>query len=151
MREILFRGKTQNGRWVYGSLIKADDYCCILESEENVHPMDYPYLDDELGTIDGKATPVIQETVGQFTGLLDKNGEKIFEGDIVSLTHLTPNPTWDYTSVIGIVHWCGGAFEVEGVENDDYTPYGWLHDSCEACREIIGNVYDNPKLLEVSR
>lgn len=83
MREILFRGKTEYGRWVYGNLIHAGDYCCILEPEENVHPMDYPYLDPDLGVIDGRATPVIPETIGQFTGLFDKNGKKIFEEDIV--------------------------------------------------------------------
>lgn len=84
MREILFRGKTVHGKWVYGSLISAGSYCCILESEEDVHPMDYPYLDDELGVIDGKATPVDPETVGQFTGVFDKDSNKIFEGDIVN-------------------------------------------------------------------
>ena len=84
MREILFRGKRiDNGEFAYGSLIQAGTYCCILESEEDAHPMDYLYLDDDLGTIDGKATPVIRETVGQFTGMADKNSRKIFEGDIV--------------------------------------------------------------------
>lgn len=63
MREILFRGKTDSGRFAYGSLILAYQHCCILE--------------------DGKATPVNPETVGQFTGKFDKNYRKIFEGDIV--------------------------------------------------------------------
>ena len=66
MLDILFRGKRRdNNEWVYGSLILAGSYCCILESEENVHPVDYPYLDDYLGTIDGKATPVDPKTIGR--------------------------------------------------------------------------------------
>lgn len=64
MHEILFRGKKHDGTWAYGSLIHAGTYCCILEAEENVHPMNYPYLDDDIGTFDGKATPVNPETVG---------------------------------------------------------------------------------------
>ena len=49
MREILFKGKRiDNGEFAYGSLIQAGTYCCILESEEDAHPMDYPYLDHHL-------------------------------------------------------------------------------------------------------
>lgn len=75
MREILFRGKTEprikesDGRWVEGSLILVNKYCCILEKE--LDEFSKPYLDADLGTIDGLATPIRQETVGQFTGLYD--------------------------------------------------------------------------------
>lgn len=79
MREILFRGKrTDNGKWVYGDLI---DVKFIFD--KNYDGYDSPYYDDELGIIDGHLLEVIPETVGQYTGLTDKNGKKIFEGDIV--------------------------------------------------------------------
>ena len=154
MREILFRGKTYDGRLVEGCLICAPNYTCILEAEEKVHPMDYPYLDGELGTFDGKATPVIPETVGQYTGLTDKNGTKIFEGDIVEFS------TTDY---------CGGKYHGEvvfrnGCYGIEYVLYGetkLFHRIGEIGRwqdmgasgtitykyQKIGNIHDNPEML----
>lgn len=161
MREILFRGKTERGYWAYGSLISAGKYCCILESEEKVHPMDYPYLDSDLGTIDGQATPVIPETVGQFTGLLDKNGKKIFEGDIVEYE------AHGYIPYVkrGVVIFNNGYFGIEydcSISRSD-RPLMAIHQIGKTTEwqdmgasgtitytyEIIGNIHDNPELLEV--
>lgn len=144
MREILFRGKTKAGRWAYGSLILAGSYCCILESEENAHPSDYPYLDNDLGTIDGTATPVIPETVGQFTGLTDSKDTKIFEGDIVC-------ENWSKvfaSKSVHLVRWEDGSCGFEPLSDS-------IH-NCGHCGgalnpdwvEVVGNIYDNSEMLE---
>lgn len=146
MREILFRGKTGAGNWVYGSLILAGRYCCILETEENVHPLDYPYLDPDLGVIDGQATPVLLETVGQFTGITDKNGNKIFEGDILEEKSLYSLRT--RTVVIGNAMTSFVYSTLEEWLEDWSTPIDDYEFGIDlSCYEIIGNVHDDPELL----
>lgn len=131
---------------VEGCLITIPNYnyFCILEDEDKLHPMDYPYLDEILGTFDGKATPINPETICQFTGLLDKNGNKIWEHDIVKLDK-------DVKDVFDV--------------NDGEVRYGWggfyikefallnslnclASVNCVLRGEVIGNVIDNPELLE---
>lgn len=140
MREILFRGKhawNKSKGWIYGSLIHIEDYCCILD-QDDVDDMNFPYLDADLGTIDGQATPVIPKTVGQFTSLHDKNGVRIFEGDIVRFASGITR------SVVFNERLAEFEFnKYDPVENPD----GWClccdHDYCE----VIGNIHDNPELL----
>lgn len=149
MREILFRGKrTYNGGWIEGSLIHADlldgrSYTSILPADEtSVHPLDWPYLCCETGTFDGRAFPVKPETVGQFTGLTDKNGKRIFEGDIV-LCDRNIAPSVDKQT-----------FETKYDRMDGFYGEGWS--SCvtmdqHEMMEVVGNVHDNPELLEGSK
>ena len=98
MRDYIFHGKSRyRGKWVEGSLIHQDDYCCILHPD--IHPADEPYLEGETGIIDGRATPVIPESVGQYTGMNEfmltdeTRNAKLFEGDIVEV--------WGWRSVYG--------------------------------------------------
>lgn len=124
MREILFRGKASIGEWVEGSLIWTGKYCCILENEDSDR-YDYPYLDADLGTIDGKAIPIHFSTIGQYTGMNDKNGKKIFEGDILRSDDL-------YGEVL----------------NDGYSE-GFLERYSDINHlEVIGNIHDNPELYK---
>lgn len=153
MREYRFRGKTTIGhKWVEGSLIHVDgtfendrwpnvpmnSYTCILQDESKLHPIDWPYLDCSTGCIDGYLTPVDPDTVGQFAGLCDRNGTKIFEGDIVkgkdNLEHVL--------DVLGYIDHENGSFVIVG---DIMRHYRWLDYDVE----VIGNKWDSPELLEV--
>lgn len=169
MREILFRGKAYSDKWVEGCLITVPnyDYFCILEDEDKLHPVDFPYLDD-LGTFDGRATTINPETIGQFTGLLDKNGKKIFEGDIVQYNTYDD---FDCQSVVNFGEYIqdGSGGEYSGrkcvgyyVEVDNFTCpdwadddpeffpyYMWQQNLLEVANEcvVIGNIFDNPEIL----
>lgn len=134
-REILFRGKRiENGEWVYGDLIQLsehDDYWYILPNGVSAEMYEKePYLFRQNDVMCEVAlAKVFRETIGEFTGLTDKNGNEIFEGDILK---------WDSREWGGeyneVVRWDYGQFDMR--KND------WK----EWC-EIIGNIYDNPELL----
>jgi uncharacterized phage protein (TIGR01671 family) len=123
MREILFRGKrADNGEWVEGAYLHlntGNDYIC----DGTVW----------IGTLQPCKNRVIPRTVGQYTGLTDKNGNKIFEGDVVRN---------DFYGIKKTVEWCNG-FYYPFVASPEFT--AWDNDECE----VIGNIYDNPELLEV--
>ena len=144
MREILFRGKRHNAEWVFGCYYKQTecygDACInhlIITTHEDLsfdQAMDY--------------YEVLPETVGQFTGLTDKNGKKIFEGDIVAQNWYDHNEPEDdsFGEVVFCEYDC--SFSVMDVDKDGIVPLGKCHAYHWEC-EVIGNIHDNPELLEV--
>ena len=140
MREILFRGKRiDNGEWETGSLV----YARMGTSEEQASIAD---------KMTAYHTPVIPETVGQYTGLKDKNGKKIFEGDILHVekcgeTGLRISPVYfgEYIDADSVFdNYCCIGFYVK--TSDGCCTIGALLSEEFEC-EVIGNIYDNPGLM----
>lgn len=127
MREILFRGKRfDDGEWVYGF------YSNTKGENGRFH-----YIQDENSFV--KVDP---STVGQYTGLTDKNGTKIFEGDILCTNSTVLSKL--------IVHWferCGGFFlsDNKDIEASSLTP---IYSANLYKYVVIGNIYDNPELTK---
>ena len=135
MREILFRGKTygdeeEPGEWVFGDLeTHVKDQVRIVCSVKQTSDSSLYF-----------SSMVIPETVGQYTGLKDKNEVKIFEGDIVTVN-------WGFMELYLTENKYDRPFAVE-MRNYEYAPFSRFLPQPE-CITIIGNIHDNPDLLEV--
>lgn len=126
MREILFRGKTVcDGDWIYGGITWNPS-----KNEVFIHTK----------WDEGK---VIPETVGQYTGLCDKNGKKIFEGDIVK--HIQKYEISGEVKSIAVIKW-NEAYSCWSVEYTNGRITAFLGTEYHKL-EVIGNVHDNPELL----
>ena len=147
MREVLFRGKRKyNGEWVYGNYCGAE----YLTSDGIEH------LIIEVPR-SGSSARVLPETVGQYTGLTDKNGKKIFEGDIVKATITSNMEIGDYTKAdIGVVGYdnIGVLGIVKYYDNGVPVWSDIIHELelsgavIDYSFEVIGNIHDNPELLK---
>lgn len=140
MREILFRGKrADNGEWVEGSLI-------VLDADSGYYFITEPYKSASTlpvkDLIYNHTHLVDHKTVCQFTGLTDKNGVKIFEGDICRNIK---------NEEIVLVKWHGtmaGYVWIKRREDNKYLfNFGELF-RVSSKDEVIGNIFDNPELME---
>ena len=129
MREILFRGKKYSDEWVNGNL--------FVDNKKEKYEICTGYFNHRINV------QVIPQTIGQFVGLTDKNGKKIFEGDIVKSCE---------SENIHVVKYFG---------NDNYPAFDCIPQTpmwecnilsflvnTEGC-EVIGNIFDNPELINL--
>ena len=121
MREYLFRGKMiANGKWSEGTLLVTKQGCCITPD----------------ATVYVAVDP---ETVGQYTNMLDKNGRKIFEGDIIDFSDRYDGDGY------GVVRYDAEETEFEFVYDNFCEGLGRCYSPENV--EVVGNIYDNPELL----
>lgn len=126
-REILFRGKrADNNKWVYGDLIQDFSY------EKHNYYIGYNDC-NEVGDVFYQENEVIPETIGQYTGLKDKNGKMIFDGDKVMFDY-----EWTKPDEIGVITWNKdtASFQIKG-----HIPSSSMKHLDRM--KIIGNIYEN--------
>ena len=147
MREILFRGQTRKygkkvnmkgeklpGKWVYGGILQGTGDFSVIYGYDSI---------DENGIANLEKHVVYTDTVGQYTGLDDKNGTKIFEGDIVSFQHPFQNRHGIY-----LVSFLGSGFNCESFYQSHFdNPYDAFSEGTDFF-EVIGNIHDTPELVK---
>ena len=139
MREILFRGKEKGSReYVFGGIVQG----VVHELWKNADRAYITVFPEFLSTV--KLVEVDPATVGQYTGLKDKNSKRIFEGDIIKIPDDYDEFGLNAGEIYEVYFICGG-FRLK----PKYTKARgyWLED--DETVEVIGNIHDNPELLEV--
>ena len=149
MREILFRGKSIiSGEWVFGTPVCVEENTYPTDRVLLVRAVNYDELDNFLPQYESEE--VIPETVGQFTGLYDRNGKRVFEGDALKCRHINREELDRWPKVIKYGEFncscCNGIYGWYSEHGDcirdlDTEPVGkedWGY-------EIVGNIHDNPE------
>lgn len=135
MRDIKFRGLNSNNHWIEGNL-------CICQNGDYV-----------IGECANKGqtfwrAPVKPDTVGQYTGLIDKNNKEIYEGDVIKVIEVDNTKVTEFTA---IVKWDDCAFVLNHIEDKNMGDWLALCSSTNILplteSEVIGNIYENPDLL----
>ena len=147
MRQIKFKGKCQRGYdysngdgWVYGSLLQKNNSVAIVRTDD----IDLsPQNDDGYSQInDFGYIPIVESTVSQFTGLADKNGKEIYEGDIVKV-HI------ERADFVTVVTWGknsrGWKLKCDRTNIDRWGTIKYYSLPSSDRIEIIGNIHDNPE------
>ena len=144
MREILFRGKRlHDNKWIYGNFVS--------DCEGNPHIIEPRFFCEDghhLQYEDNTDTPVfiIPETVGQFTGLTDRNGKKIFEGDICKFKRFNDVHIGKVVFNVTTASFIMWYQPIVGAYGEKATQK-MLLSACDNI-EVIGNIHDNPELME---
>lgn len=132
MRIIKFRGKaSHNGKWLFGYLINICGNYHILGKDDMREDGHHVAQDSD------RPTWVDLETIGQFTGLYDKNGKEIYEGDIIAVQGIDEKLEVRFVRGVFAFLWNGNL--------DDESP------TCSPTNEwaeVIGNIHDNPELIK---
>ena len=137
MREILFRGKrVDNGEWACGYFEKYNGRTYINLQTERLNSGGYPIRD---------FIEVIPETVGQYTGLTDRNGKKVFEGDIIKTKEFGKDSgngvNFNNFDIFEVIY-SSASFKL----NNSRRLFNMIRGQKF---EVIGNIHDDPELLEV--
>ena len=140
-RAILFKGKRKdNGEWVKGFVFEFKSKIYISEMTQTF--ITVYYTEESVADFNMRAYEIVPATLCQYTGLTDKNGKKIWENDICEMVY-------DGTIHIYVVVWDKTELDFKGTNGKEN--YGCNFEYLGCCEEIvvIGNIFDNPELLEV--